>query len=95
MNKNVETSNETQNPKLGISDVMYRLFWYAIFLIIPYLFISFFAWDITWITSTRMEIVRNFSIIKMFYCLYVVFMFVPVVIVGVYTPKGMRDCDGL
>jgi hypothetical protein len=95
MNKEEQNLNNTQKPKLGISDVMYRLFWYSIFLIIPYLFISFFVWDITWITSTKMEIAQNFSPIKMFYGIYGIIMFVPVVIIGVYTPKGMRDCGGL
>jgi len=95
MNKNVETSNKTQTPKLGVSDVMYRLFWYAIFLIIPYLFISFFTWDITWIVSKKLEMldgfVQGFNPIRLLFGLYGIIMFVPVVIIGVYTPKGMAD----
>ena len=66
-----------------LSDVMYRLFWYLIFLIIPYIFISFFLMDIFWIKS-------NF-ILRMFFWGYSVICFVPCVVLGVYTPKGMRD----
>lgn len=39
--------NKTKESEITISEVFYRLFWYVIFLIVPYLFISFFAWDIT------------------------------------------------
>jgi hypothetical protein len=82
MNKNVENSNEAQNPKLGISDVMYRLFWYSIFLIVPYLFISFLWMDIWWM--------NHHYVTRIFYCCYSTICFVPCVILGVWTPKGMR-----
>lgn len=91
----MKTSNEIQTPKLGISDVMYRLFWYSIFLIIPYLFISYFTWDITWIISKKLEMFphfkQGFNPIRLFFGMYGVICFVPCVIIGVWTPKGMAD----
>jgi len=87
MKKEEQKLNSTENPKLGISDVMYRLFWYSIFLVVPYLFISFFMWDIQWITSS--EIV-NIGI-RICYGMYGIICFVPVIIIGVWTPKGMSD----
>ena len=99
MNKNVKNSNETQNPKLGISDVMYRLFWYSIFLIVPYLFISYFTWDICWVTSKKLEMVKGFvtgfNPMRILFGFYAIFCFAPCVILGVWTPKGMRECDYL
>jgi hypothetical protein len=83
MNKNVENSNETQNPKSGISDVMYRLFWYSIFLIVPYLFLSLLWMDIWWM--------KHHLVTRIFYWVYSVICCVPCVILGVWTPTGKKD----
>lgn len=78
-----------EGKALSIADVMYRLFWYSIFLIVPYLFISFFMWDISWITSDN----KINIIIRIFYGGYGVICFMPVIIIGVWTPKGMSDMN--
>ena len=97
MNKEEQNLNNTQTPKLGISDVMYRLFWYSIFLIIPYLFISYFTWDITWIISKKLEtlhgFIQGFNPIRILFGMYGMICFVPCVILGGWTPKGMADVE--
>ena len=62
------------------SEFLYRLIYYSIYLIIPYLFISLVFWDILWIET------HIFS--RIFYWGYSVIMFIPTMTLGVYTPKG-------
>lgn len=91
--------NKTKESEITISEVFYRLFWYVIFLIVPYLFISFFAWDITWIVSEKLENLPHwkpgFNPIRMLFGVYGVIVFIPCVLLGVYTPKGMKKFDNI
>lgn len=81
--KKEQNLNNTETPKLGIFDFMYRLFWYSIFLIVPYLFISLLWMDIWWM--------KHHLLTRIFYWGWTVICFVPCVIFGVWTPKGMED----